>query len=120
MARLALVVDDSLVMRKMVTQTLKSIGFDVIDAPNGRDALAKAKGVALTLVVTDVNMPIMSGMELIQALRQEGSHRFTPIVVLTTESGDMRETARQAGATAWVVKPFNPEKLLTVVQQLVA
>jgi two-component system chemotaxis response regulator CheY len=120
MPKLVLVVDDSIVMRKMVSQALKSKGFEVIDAANGKDALAKAKGVVLSLIITDVNMPIMSGMELIQALRQEGSHRFTPIVVLTTESGDMRETARQAGATAWVVKPFNPEKLLTVVQQLVA
>jgi two-component system chemotaxis response regulator CheY len=120
MAKTILVVDDSLMIRKLVTQTLKGAGFETIEAPNGQAALELAKTHGeLALVLTDQNMPIMSGIEFIQALRQESAHKFTPIVFLTTESGDaIRDQARAAGATAWIVKPFQPEKVLSVVNRL--
>jgi len=120
--KLALVVDDSIVIRRLVGQTLRGAGFEVIEAANGADALGLAQSHAeITLVMTDQNMPKMSGVEFIHALRLEPSHKFTPVVFLTTESDDsMRQTAREAGATAWIVKPFNPEKLLAVVQRIAA
>lgn len=120
MAKTILVVDDSLMIRKLVTQTLKGAGFETIEAPNGQAALALAKSHGeLALVITDQNMPVMSGLEFIQALREEATHKFTPIVFLTTESGDaIRDQARAAGATAWIVKPFQPEKVLMVVNKV--
>lgn len=122
MTKLALVVDDSLVIRRLVGQTLKGAGFEVVEAANGADALVLAKAHGdIALVMTDQNMPKMSGIEFIQALRQEPGHKFTPVVFLTTESDDAsRQTARDAGATAWIVKPFNPEKILAVVQRIAA
>jgi two-component system chemotaxis response regulator CheY len=120
MAKTILVVDDSLMIRKLVTQTLKGAGFETIEAPNGQAALALAKSHGeLALVITDQNMPVMSGLEFIQALREEPTHKFTPIVFLTTESGDaIRDQARAAGATAWIVKPFQAEKVLMVVNKV--
>jgi two-component system chemotaxis response regulator CheY len=120
MTKLALVVDDSMIIRRLVGQTLKGAGFEVIEAANGVDALGLAQTHSeIALVMTDQNMPKMSGIEFILALRQEASHKFTPVVFLTTESEDStRQEARDAGATAWIVKPFNPEKVLAVVQRL--
>jgi two-component system chemotaxis response regulator CheY len=121
-AKIALVVDDSMVVRKLVSKTLNSIGFETVEAPNGREALELAKKHAdLAIIITDQNMPVMTGIEFIRALRAETGHRFTPVVFLTTESGDgTREEAREAGATAWIVKPFNPEKVVSVVQRIAA
>jgi two-component system chemotaxis response regulator CheY len=120
MAKIVLVVDDSLVIRKLVTQTLKGAGFETIEAPNGKAGLELAKTHGeLALVLTDQNMPVMSGLEFIQALRLEPAHKFTPVVFLTTEDDDqMRGDARAAGATAWIVKPFHPDKVLSVVNRI--
>lgn len=120
MAKVALVVDDSLVIRMLVSRTLKAAGFEVLEAEDGREALELAKrNGSLSIVITDINMPVMSGLEFIKAVRQEPTHKFTPIVFLTTESdARLRDEARAAGATAWIVKPFHPEKVLTLVQRI--
>lgn len=119
MSKVALVVDDSMVIRKMVTMALKAISFEVLDAPDGRRALEVAKGKDLALVITDLNMPVMTGLEFIHEFRADPDHKFTPILFLTTETDEaMRNEARSAGATAWIVKPFHPDKLIAVIQKL--
>jgi two-component system chemotaxis response regulator CheY len=115
-----LVVDDSNSIRDMVSFTLKSAGYETVEAKDGQDGLNKAQGAAIDLVITDVNMPIMDGIELCQALRKLPNFKFTPILMLTTESsGDMKMRGKAAGATGWLVKPFNPEKLLATIKRVV-
>ena len=116
----ALVVDDSTSIRQMVSFTLKESGFDVIEGQNGQDALDKVSGKSIKLVVTDLNMPVMDGMTLIRQLRSKPEYKFTPILMLTTESQDSKkQEGRAAGATGWIVKPFNPEQLTQVVKKVV-
>lgn len=120
MANAALVVDDSTSMRQMVSFTLKEAGFDVIEAGNGQEALDNVAGKAVNVVVTDLNMPVMDGMTLIRELRGKPEFKFTPILMLTTESQDTKkQEGRDAGATGWIVKPFNPEQLMQVVNKVV-
>jgi len=115
-----LAVDDSASMRQMVTFTLKSAGFEVVDAEDGVKALALAKSSKFDVVVTDVNMPNMDGITLCSELRKLPNFKFTPILMLTTESsGDKKQAGRAAGATGWIVKPFNPEQLLATVKKVV-
>jgi two-component system chemotaxis response regulator CheY len=115
-----LVVDDSNSIRDMVSFTLKSAGYETVEAKDGQDGLNKAKGAAIDLVISDVNMPIMDGITLCQELRKLPSFKFTPILMLTTESsGDMKMRGKAAGATGWLVKPFNPEKLLATIKRVV-
>jgi two-component system chemotaxis response regulator CheY len=115
-----LAVDDSASMRQMVTFTLKTAGFDVIDAEDGVKALALAKNSKFDVVVTDVNMPNMDGITLCSELRKLPNFKFTPILMLTTESStDKKQAGRAAGATGWIVKPFNPEQLLATVKKVV-
>ncbi len=119
MSKVALVVDDSMVIRKMVTMALKAMSFEVLEAPDGRQALEVAKGKVLALVITDLNMPVMTGLEFVHEFRADPDHKRTPVLFLTTETGEaMRNEARRAGATAWLVKPFHPEKLVAVVEKL--
>ena len=114
-----LAVDDSASMRQMVTFTLKGAGFNVIDAVDGVDALAKAKTAKVDLVLTDVNMPRMDGISLIKELRALPNFKFTPILMLTTESGAGKKTeGKSAGATGWIVKPFNPDQLLATIKKV--
>lgn len=114
-----LAVDDSPSMREMVTFTLQSAGYDVVEAVDGQDALAKAQGDEFQVVLTDVNMPNMDGIELTRNLRGLDSYKFIPILVLTTESSDDKKTeGKSAGATGWLIKPFNPEKLLATIQRV--
>jgi len=121
MSKVALVVDDSLVIRRLVSQTLEGAGFEVVQAADGKIALEKARERVFGLVVTDLNMPVMNGLELIRSLRTEAAYKFTPIVFLTTEvDAKLRNEAREAGATAWIVKPFQPEKILSVVARIAA
>ena len=116
----ALIVDDSTSMRQMVSFTLKQAGFDVVEAENGQDALNKAGG-PVSLVVTDLNMPVMDGITLIRELRAKPDFRYTPILMLTTESQDARkQEGKAAGATGWIVKPFDPQKLLQVLDRVLA
>lgn len=111
-----LAVDDSASMRQMVSFTLKGAGHDVVEAVDGVDALAKAKGTTFDLVISDVNMPNMDGITLISELRKLPAFKFTPMLMLTTESsGDKKQQGKAAGATGWIVKPFNPDQLLATI-----
>ncbi|MCP4598001.1 response regulator [Neptuniibacter sp.] len=115
-----LVVDDSASLRGMVTFTLKEQGYDVVEAADGKQALLKAKTGKFDLILTDVNMPGMDGITLCSELRKLPNFKFTPILILTTESNaDMKMKGKTAGATGWLVKPFNPQKLLATVQKVV-
>ena len=119
MGRLILTVDDSSTMRQMIAFTLKGANFEVVEAGDGVEALEVAKGKKLSLVITDVNMPRMDGITLVQRLRALPEFKFTPILVLTTESdASMKQKGKEAGATGWIVKPFSPEKLLEVVNKV--
>lgn len=114
-----LAVDDSASMRQMVAFTLKGAGHDVVDAVDGVDALSKAKGATFDLVISDVNMPNMDGISLIKELRGLPEFKFTPMLMLTTESaGDKKQQGKAAGATGWIVKPFNPDQLLATVNKV--
>ncbi|WP_306591719.1 response regulator [Geothrix sp. 21YS21S-4] len=120
MGKCILTVDDSSTMRQMITFTLKGANFDVLEASDGVEALEVAQGKQLSLVITDVNMPRMDGITLVQRLRALPEFRFTPILVLTTEArGDIKQKGKEAGATGWIVKPFSPEKLLEVVNKVI-
>ncbi len=115
-----LVVDDSNSIRDMVSFTLKSAGFETTEAKDGLEGLNKAKSSNFDLVISDVNMPNMDGITLCQELRKLPSFKFTPILMLTTESStDMKMRGKAAGATGWLVKPFNPEKLLATIKRVV-
>jgi two-component system chemotaxis response regulator CheY len=107
-------------MRQMVTFTMKEAGYDVIEGSNGQEALDRVKGKSVNLVITDLNMPVMDGMSMIRTLRGIPEFKFTPILMLTTESQQEKKAeGKAAGATGWIVKPFNPEQLLQVVGKVV-
>ncbi|MDQ7015067.1 MAG: response regulator [Gammaproteobacteria bacterium] len=111
-----LAVDDSASLRQMVSFTLKSAGYEVTEAANGQEGLDMARSKKFDLVVTDINMPVMDGIKLIKSLRGLSEYRFTPLLMLTTESSDgKKQEGKAAGATGWIVKPFNPDKLLNVI-----
>ncbi len=115
-----LAVDDSASMRQMVSFTLKSAGYQVVEAVDGQDALEKVSDKSFDLVLTDQNMPRMDGLSLTKALRGSDRYRATPILILTTESSDqMKQAGRAAGATGWLVKPFDPNKLIEVIRKVV-
>ncbi|MGQ0530282.1 MAG: response regulator [Panacagrimonas sp.] len=114
-----LAVDDSASMRQMVTFTLKSAGFDVAEAEDGQAALDLAKTEKFGLVLADVNMPRMDGITLVKNLRTLAEYKFTPLLMLTTESTPEKKLeGKAAGATGWLVKPFNPEQLVATVQRV--
>ena len=114
-----LIVDDSTSMRQMVAFALASGGYDVSQAEDGQAALELARGRRFDAVVTDVNMPRMDGIQLIRELRQLPDYRFTPLLMLTTESGgDKKQEGKAAGATGWLVKPFDPDQLLATVRKV--
>lgn len=120
MTRTALIVDDSATMRQMVGDTLRRAGFAVIEGVNGVDALERLAGRPVHLVITDFNMPVMGGVAFVAQLRAKPAYKFVPILFLTTESSDDRKgEGRAAGATGWVVKPFDPARLTQVVNRLV-
>lgn len=116
-----LAVDDSASMRQMVSFTLKGAGYDVVEAADGVEALNIAKTRSVNLVITDVNMPNMDGISLIKELRNLPTYKFTPLLMLTTESGaEKKQAGKAAGATGWIVKPFNPEQLLNTVKKVIS
>ena len=120
MAKTVLTVDDYASIRQMVSFTLKSAGYEVVEAVDGMDGLDKAKSKAFNLVLTDQNMPRMDGLTLIKSLRTMPTFRSVPILMLTTESSDaMKSQGRAAGATGWLVKPFDPQKLIEVVKKVI-
>lgn len=114
-----LAVDDSASMRQMVAFTLKGAGFDVVEAVDGEAALASAKGKKVNLVLTDVNMPRMDGITLIRELRKLPDYKYVPMLMLTTESApEKKAEGKAAGATGWLVKPFNPDQLLATIKKV--
>ena len=120
MPKSILAVDDSASIRQMVTFTLKSSGYEVVEAVDGMDGLEKAKGKTFNLVLTDQNMPRMDGLTLIKNLRSLAQYKTTPILMLTTESSDaMKQQGKAVGATGWLVKPFDPQKLVEVVKKVI-
>jgi two-component system chemotaxis response regulator CheY len=115
-----LAVDDSASIRQMVSFTLKSSGYEVIEAVDGMDGLDKAKAKTVNLILSDQNMPRMDGLTLIKSLRALPQYKTVPILMLTTESSDaMKQQGRAAGATGWLVKPFDPQKLIEVVKKVI-
>jgi two-component system, chemotaxis family, chemotaxis protein CheY len=120
MSKTALIVDDSRTMRQMVAFTLTNAGFTVVEAEDGKDAVSKVSGGAkMDIVVTDLNMPEMDGITLIKELRKMSTFKFTPILMLTTESAmEKKQEGKAAGATGWIVKPFNPEVLLKTIAKV--
>jgi two-component system chemotaxis response regulator CheY len=120
MAKTILAVDDSGSLRQMVAFSLKAAGYDVVQAVDGQDGLNKAKEKTVDLVLTDQNMPIMDGLTLIKNLRELGSYHKVPILMLTTECSDeMKAKGKAAGANGWLVKPFDPKRLIEVVQKVI-
>ena len=120
MGKTILTVDDSPSVRQVLAILLKNAGFDLMQAADGAEALALLKGQKVHLIISDVNMPKMDGITFVKAVKQLPAYKFTPIIMLTTESeeGKKRE-GQQAGAKAWVVKPFKPEQMLSAVERLV-
>jgi two-component system chemotaxis response regulator CheY len=114
-----LTVDDSRTIRDMLRVTLAAAGYEVVQAEDGVEALERLADTQPAAIVTDINMPRMDGFELIESVRKGGAHKATPILVLTTESEpDRKARAKEAGATGWIVKPFNPEKLLEALRRV--
>jgi two-component system, chemotaxis family, chemotaxis protein CheY len=112
-------VDDTASMRQMISFTLNSVGYEVIQAGDGAEALKLAKDRKVDLVIADLNMPNMDGITLVKSLRALDTYKFTPILMLTTESqAEKRDQGKTAGATGWIVKPFNPEQLVNVVKKV--
>ncbi|MBF0175653.1 MAG: response regulator [Magnetococcales bacterium] len=119
MAKTIMTVDDSSSVRQMVTLTLKGEGYNVVEGVDGKDALNKLKANPVDMVITDLNMPNMDGITLIRELRALPAFKFTPIVMLTTESqANKKSEGKDAGATGWIVKPFKPAQLIQVIKKV--
>ena len=119
MSKTIMTVDDSTSVRQMVGFTLKQAGYEVVEAVDGQEALSKITGTKVHMVITDLNMPRMDGIQLIKELRAKPENKFIPIVMLTTESqASKKQEGKAAGATGWIVKPFKPEQLLGVVKKV--
>lgn len=120
MPKTILIADDAISMRMLVSLSLKGKGYDVIEAEDGMDAIAKLKGKKVDLIISDLNMPKMDGITFIKTVKATQEYKFVPIIMLTTESqAEKKELGRQAGAKAWIVKPFKPDALLDVVKKIV-
>lgn len=120
MGKIIMTVDDSASVRQMVAFTLREAGYQVIEAVDGKDALAKMNGSPVVdMLITDLNMPNMDGIDLIRGVRAGSSHKFIPIIMLTTESQPAKkQEGKDAGATGWIVKPFKPDQLLAVLKKV--
>lgn len=120
MNKTIMTVDDSASIRQMVSFTLREVGYEVLEAVDGQDALQKLIEKSVHLIITDLNMPIMDGITLIKNIRNSATHQYVPIVILTTESQNGRkEEGKQAGATGWIVKPFKQDQLLAVIKRII-
>ena len=119
MSKTILIVDDSASMRQLVSSTLKGEGYATLEASDGKQALGKLNGEKVSLIISDVNMPNMDGITFLKEVKKMANYKFTPVIMLTTESEQAKkEEGKQAGAKAWVVKPFKPEKILEAVKKL--
>ncbi len=120
MAKTIMIIDDSASIRQVVGITLKKAGYEAMEASDGKDAISKLTGQKVHLMICDVNMPNMDGISFLKAVKQMSNYKFTPIVMLTTESQvAKKQEGKAAGAKAWIVKPFKPEQLLAAVEKLV-
>lgn len=120
MAKKILLVDDSASVRQVASIALRQAGYETLEAANGKEGLAMLNSGKLNLIISDVNMPIMNGIEFLKAVKKHPMGKFTPVIMLTTEAGsDMKQQGRDAGAKAWVVKPFQPKMLLEAVAKLI-
>lgn len=120
MSKNILVVDDSASIRQVVTLALQGAGYQTMEAGDGKEALSKLDGNRANLIISDVNMPNMDGITLLQELKKRPDTKFTPVIMLTTESeAGKKEQGKAAGAKAWVVKPFQPQQMLSAVSKLV-
>ena len=120
MGKTVLIVDDSASIRQVVSITLKGAGYDVIEGNDGKDSLTKLDGRKVHLIISDVNMPNMDGISFVKEAKKLASYKFTPVIMLTTESQDSKKQEGQAaGAKAWVVKPFQPDQMLAAVAKLI-
>lgn len=120
MAKTILIVDDSRSLREVVAIALKGAGYDVIEAGDGKEGLAKLDGQKIHLIISDVNMPVMDGIAMVKEIKNNATYKFTPIIMLTTEAGaDLKQAGKDAGVKAWVVKPFKPEQMLDAVSKLI-
>ncbi|MFQ5500562.1 MAG: response regulator [Candidatus Zixiibacteriota bacterium] len=120
MSKTVMTVDDSASMRQMISFTLQDASYNVIEAEDGLVALSKLQGCVLDLIITDLNMPRLDGMQLIRKIRSIPACKFIPVVMLTTESQRVKvQEAKASGATGWIVKPFKPAQLLAVVKKLI-
>ncbi|MBF0203569.1 MAG: response regulator [Desulfamplus sp.] len=119
MSKTIMTADDSGSIRQMVSFTLKQAGYLVVEAVDGSDALLKLKSTPIHMLISDLNMPNMDGLELIKQVRAMPEYKFIPIIMLTTESqADMKQKGKAAGATGWIVKPFKPDQLLAVIKKV--
>jgi two-component system chemotaxis response regulator CheY len=119
MPKVIMTADDSASVRQMVGFTLKQAGYHIVEAMDGQDALGKLNGTAVNMLLTDLNMPNMDGIELIRQVRSRSQFKFIPIIMLTTESqSSKKQEGKAAGATGWIVKPFKPEQLVAVVKKV--
>ncbi|MBZ0093495.1 MAG: response regulator [Burkholderiales bacterium] len=120
MAKTVLIVDDSASLRQVVSIALKSGGYEVLEACDGKDALTKLNGDKIHLIISDVNMPNMDGITFVREAKKLPNYKFTPIIMLTTESQEgKKQEGQAAGAKAWIVKPFQPEQMLSAVSKLI-
>ncbi len=120
MAKTVLIVDDSASLRQVVSIALKGAGYDVLEGCDGKDALSKLTGQKVHLIISDVNMPNMDGITFVKEIKKLANYKFTPIIMLTTESQEAKKAeGQEAGAKAWVVKPFKPETMLLAVSKLI-
>ena len=119
MTKTILTIDDSASIRQMVAMTLKGAGLTVLEAANGAEGLAKATTGTVHAVITDLNMPVMNGLEFLKKFRQHPAGKGVPVILLTTESDDeLKREARESGATGWIVKPFKQDQLLAVIRKV--
>lgn len=120
MGKRIMVIDDSASLRQVVSIALRGAGYEVLEACDGQDALGKLDGGKINLMISDVNMPRMDGIRFVKEIKKSPVYRFTPIIMLTTESQEhMRQQGREAGVKAWVVKPFKPDQMLNAVSKLI-
>jgi two-component system chemotaxis response regulator CheY len=120
MSKSILIVDDANTIRQLLSMTLRNVGYNVVEACDGRDGLTKLNGNSVNMIFTDLNMPVMNGIEFIKAVKSLPQFKFVPMVMLTTESEESKKREGQAaGAKAWIIKPFKPEQIVTVVKKII-
>ncbi len=120
MGRTIMIIDDSASIRQVVSLALTKAGYEVVEAEDGQDALNKLQNIKVNLIICDVNMPNMDGLTFLKNLKQLSNHKFTPVIMLTTESQQsLKMEGKMAGAKAWMVKPFKPEQMLEAISKLI-